>query len=76
MKTQIDQSISIETGLPSPNKLVVLHTLASGSSTLLLPMLLAAAVLLMWELGVRLANVPEVILPSPSAILEVLISKH
>ena len=58
MKTQIDQSISIETGLPSPNKLVVLHTLASGSSTLLLPMLLAAAVLLMWELGVRLANVP------------------
>jgi NitT/TauT family transport system permease protein len=41
-----------------------------------LPLLLAAIVLLGWELGVRLGGVPEVILPSPSAIARVLLAKH
>jgi NitT/TauT family transport system permease protein len=40
------------------------------AGAVLLPTAFAAAVLLLWEAGVRLAQVPEVILPPPSAILE------
>ena len=41
-----------------------------------MPLLLASVVLLMWEYGVQLAGVPEVILPSPSSIFKVMISKN
>jgi NitT/TauT family transport system permease protein len=47
-----------------------------GARSVALPLLLAAAVLLMWELGVRLGGVPEVILPSPSRILAIVLDKR
>ena len=48
----------------------------SGTRGVVLPLLLAFAVLLAWELGVRLAHVPEVILPTPTAIVALVIDKH
>jgi len=47
-----------------------------GGRALLLPLLVAGSVLLMWEIGVRWAAVPEVILPSPSAIFGVVIDSR
>lgn len=47
-----------------------------GARSVVLPLLLAAAVLLLWEFGVRLARIPEVILPTPSAILAVVYDKR
>ena len=76
MSTTIGQSVRTKAGPSRQSKSGALHRLASGSRSVILPLLLAAAVLLMWEFGVRLAGVPEVILPSPSAIFNVLISKH
>lgn len=47
----------------------------SGARGVALPLLLAAAVLLAWEIGVRVARIPEVILPAPSAIAYVIYDK-
>ena len=76
MSTTIEKSQSIETGTSGAKKSGFFRDLASSSPTVLLPLLLASVVLLMWEYGVQLAGVPEVILPSPSSIFKVMISKH
>lgn len=49
---------------------------ASSGRALYLPLLVAGTVLLLWEIGVRLAGIPAVILPSPSAILDLVVDKH
>jgi NitT/TauT family transport system permease protein len=53
-----------------------MRAVADGSRSVVLPLLLATAVLFLWEVGVRLTGIPEVILPPPSAITKVLFSKH
>ena len=70
------QSTGTKASQPAPKRSGPLSALAGGSRSVVLPLLLAGIVLLMWEFGVRLAGVPEVILPSPSAIAKVLFSKH
>lgn len=47
-----------------------------SSRAFVLPLLVAGSVLLIWEIGVRLAGIPAVILPSPTAILELVIDKQ
>lgn len=47
----------------------------SSARGIALPLLLAAAVVLLWEIGVRAGNVPSVILPPPSAIALIIIDK-
>jgi len=47
-----------------------------GARSVVLPLLLAGAVLLLWELGVRLGGVPEVILPAPTRILAIVLDKR
>ncbi|MEI6113844.1 MAG: hypothetical protein WCP99_04685, partial [Burkholderiales bacterium] len=47
-----------------------------GLRGIVLPILLAAAVLVAWELWVRLAHIPAVILPAPSAILDIMVRQH
>jgi NitT/TauT family transport system permease protein len=53
-----------------------LRTMILSSRSIILPLLMATVALLIWEFGVRLAHVPEVILPSPSAIAKILFAKH
>lgn len=48
----------------------------TSTRAIVLPIALALAVLFAWELAVRLGNVPEVILPAPSAIVRVMIDQH
>jgi NitT/TauT family transport system permease protein len=76
MSATVVQSTGTEASQPAPKRSGALSALAGGSRSVVLPLLLAGIVLLMWEFGVRLAGVPEVILPSPSAIAKVLFSKH
>ena len=47
-----------------------------GARGIVLPILLAAAVLVIWEFWVRLAHIPAVILPAPSAIIDIMLSQH
>ncbi|MCC7228437.1 MAG: ABC transporter permease [Burkholderiaceae bacterium] len=47
-----------------------------GVRGIVLPILLAAAVLIAWELWVRWAHIPAVILPAPSAILDIMVRQH
>ena len=54
----------------------VFNKMMTNSRTIVLPLLLAALVLLVWEFGVRLGGVPQVILPSPSDIAQVLFDKR
>ncbi len=49
---------------------------SNSARALYLPLLVAAGVLLLWEVGVRMAGIPAVILPSPTAILELVVDKH
>jgi NitT/TauT family transport system permease protein len=49
---------------------------STSGRALYLPLLVAGGVLLLWEIGVRMAGVPAVILPSPAAILELVLDKH
>jgi NitT/TauT family transport system permease protein len=76
MSPPIVQAQSIDTSSSGAKKKGVLLTLVLSSSTVILPLLLALAVLLMWEYGVQLAGIPEVILPAPSSIFKVMISKN
>ena len=76
MSATVVQSARTEASQPAAKRSGALSALAGGSRSIVLPLLLAGIVLLMWEFGVRLAGVPEVILPSPSAIAKVLFSKH
>jgi NitT/TauT family transport system permease protein len=76
MSATVVQSAGTEASQPAAKRSGALSALAGGSRSIVLPLLLAGIVLLMWEFGVRLAGVPEVILPSPSAIAKVLFSKH
>ena len=76
MSATVLQSSGTEASQPAAKQSGALSALAGGSRSIVLPLLLAGIVLLMWEFGVRLAGVPEVILPSPSAIAKVLFSKH
>ena len=46
--------------------------LRDGARSILLPVTLAISVLFLWELLVRLNNIPQVILPAPSVILKTL----
>jgi NitT/TauT family transport system permease protein len=48
----------------------------SGARSTLLPILLALAVFVLWQVVVDWANIPEVILPSPIAILQATIDQH
>ena len=76
MSATVVQSAGTEASQPAEKRSGALSALAGGSRSIVLPLLLAGIVLLIWEFGVRLAGVPEVILPSPSAIAKVLFSKH
>ncbi|MEI7738894.1 MAG: ABC transporter permease [Betaproteobacteria bacterium] len=76
MSPPIVQAQSIDNSSSGAKKKGVLLTLVLSSSTVILPLLLALAVLLMWEYGVQLAGIPEVILPAPSSIFKVMISKN
>ncbi len=76
MRPSIEQAQSIDTSSSGAKKKGVLLTLVLSSSTVILPLLLALTVLLMWEYGVQLAGIPEVILPAPSSIFKVMISKN
>lgn len=67
-----DATASTQTGTDKP----VFNKMMTNSRTVILPLLLAAVVLLVWEFGVRLGGVPQVILPSPSAIAQVLFDKR
>lgn len=49
---------------------------AGSGRAFYLPLLVAGGVLLLWEIGVRIAAVPAVILPAPSAILALVVDKH
>jgi NitT/TauT family transport system permease protein len=49
---------------------------STSGRALYLPLLVAAGVLLLWEIGVRIAGIPSVILPTPTAILELVLDKH
>ena len=65
-----------------PEAGTVVGTIPAGSIArdglrgIVLPILLAAAVLVAWELWVRLAHIPAVILPAPSAILDIMVKQH
>ncbi|MEO6749768.1 MAG: ABC transporter permease, partial [Casimicrobiaceae bacterium] len=48
----------------------------ASARAVLLPVALALVVLVAWELAVRIGNVPEVILPSPSAIARSIVDQH
>ncbi|MEP7208622.1 MAG: ABC transporter permease [Casimicrobiaceae bacterium] len=48
----------------------------TSARAIVLPVALALAVLFAWELAVRLGNVPEVILPAPSAIARMMLDQH
>jgi len=50
--------------------------LRDGMRSILLPIMLAISVLALWELLVRLNNIPQVILPAPSAILKIISAQH
>lgn len=76
MSTIVAASGGAETGQAAAKRAGALRAMADGSRSVILPLLLAAAVLFLWELGVRLGGVPEVILPSPSAIARVLFEKY
>ena len=76
MSTVIAQPGARQTGLAPSERSGAMRAFAAGSRSIILPLLLAAVVLVLWEVGVRTAGVPEVILPPPSAIATVLISKH
>lgn len=60
-----------DVGAPSAKSLAL-----AGTRSVLLPVAVALAVLLLWEFGVRLAGVPEVILPPPSRIFTLIVEKH
>lgn len=49
---------------------------STSGRALYLPLLVAGGVLLLWEIGVRIAGIPSVILPAPTAILELVLDKH
>jgi NitT/TauT family transport system permease protein len=76
MSTVIAQAGATETGLAPAAQSGAMRALSDGSRSIILPLVLAAIVLLLWEVGVRTAGVPEVILPAPSTIAKVLWSKH
>jgi NitT/TauT family transport system permease protein len=76
MSSLIAPAGAADAGQASGKRAAAMRAMAGGSRTIILPLLLAAAVLFLWEFGVRLGNVPEVILPPPSAIAKVLFSKH
>ena len=50
--------------------------LRDGARSVLLPLILAASVLLCWEIAVRLSNIPQVILPAPSVIFQIILAQH
>ncbi len=50
--------------------------LRDGARSILLPVILALGVLVLWELLVRLNNIPQVILPAPTAILKIISAQH
>ena len=50
--------------------------LRDGARSILLPVTLAISVLFLWELLVRLNNIPQVILPAPSVILKIISAQH
>ena len=50
--------------------------LRDGARSILLPTLLAVSVLFLWEMVVRLNNIPQVILPAPTAILKIISAQH
>ena len=50
--------------------------LRDGARSVLLPLILAASVLLCWEIDVRLSNIPQVILPAPSVIFQIILAQH
>jgi NitT/TauT family transport system permease protein len=76
MSSVIAQPGATETGLAPAAQSGAMRALSDGSRSIILPLVLAAIVLLLWEVGVRTAGVPEVILPAPSTIAKVLWSKH
>ena len=47
-----------------------------GARSILLPTLLAVSVLFLWEMIVHLNNIPQVILPAPTAILKIISAQH
>ena len=51
-------------------------SLTVNARSIFLPILLAVGVLGFWELAVRLSNIPQVILPAPTAILEIIGAQH
>jgi NitT/TauT family transport system permease protein len=48
----------------------------TSARAIVLPIALALVVLIVWEIAVRVGNIPEVILPSPSAIARVMVDQH
>jgi len=76
MSSSIEQAQSIDSSSSGTGKTGAFQTLVLSSSTVILPLLLALVVLLMWEYGVQMAGIPEVILPAPSSIFKVMISKN
>jgi NitT/TauT family transport system permease protein len=60
-----------DVGAPSAKSLAL-----AGTRSVVLPLGVALAVLLLWEFGVRLGGVPEVILPAPSRIFTLIVEKH
>ncbi len=47
-----------------------------GMRGVMLPALLACTVLILWEVSVRLASIPQVILPAPSQIARIILEQH
>jgi NitT/TauT family transport system permease protein len=68
------ESAAEERAIPTPRARG--FAAASHVSTVLLPVALSIAVLVAWESFVRLARIPEAILPPPSAVFEQLAQHH
>jgi NitT/TauT family transport system permease protein len=68
--------LATENGLTVAGGANLLRRGFAGVRSTVLPILLALTVLLLWQVAVTLGNVPEVILPSPVAVLQSVVDQH
>jgi len=68
--------LSVDKALNGPSPFRLSGLFAHGLRSVLLPIGLACGILLSWEFIVHYNHIPQVILPAPSAIIQILISQH
>lgn len=68
--------LATENGLTVAGGSNLLRRGFAGIRSTLLPILLALAVLMLWQFAVVFGNIPEVILPSPVAVFQAVVDQH